>query len=62
MADQVDRIARIAFETARKRGGKLCSVDKANVLEVHLREQSVHSPYSHAFIIFLWLRFIWTEG
>lgn len=53
MADQVDRIARIAFETARKRGGKLCSVDKANVLEVHLREQSVHSPYSHAFIIFL---------
>lgn len=56
MADQVDRIARIAFETARKRGGKLCSVDKANVLEVHLREQSVHSPYSHAYgsvIIFL---------
>jgi hypothetical protein len=31
---QVDRIARVGFETARKRGGKLCSVDKANVLEV----------------------------
>lgn len=31
---QIDRIARIAFETARKRRGKLCSVDKANVLEV----------------------------
>lgn len=31
---QVDRIARVAFETARKRHGKLCSVDKANVLEV----------------------------
>lgn len=30
---EVDRIARIAFETARKRRGKLCSVDKANVLE-----------------------------
>jgi len=31
---QIDRIARVAFETARKRRGKLCSVDKANVLEV----------------------------
>ncbi|KDO41815.1 hypothetical protein CISIN_1g024132mg [Citrus sinensis] len=33
-AYEVDRIARVAFETARKRHGKLCSVDKANVLEV----------------------------
>jgi 3-isopropylmalate dehydrogenase len=33
---QIDRIARVAFETARKRHGKLCSVDKANVLEVLL--------------------------
>jgi len=31
---EVDRIGRVAFETAQKRGGKLCSVDKANVLEV----------------------------
>jgi 3-isopropylmalate dehydrogenase len=31
--DEVDRIARIGFETARARRGKLCSVDKANVLE-----------------------------
>ncbi|MEY5007094.1 MAG: hypothetical protein RL764_410 [Pseudomonadota bacterium] len=31
--DEVRRIARIGFETARARGGKLCSVDKANVLE-----------------------------
>ncbi|KAI3911007.1 hypothetical protein MKW98_015664 [Papaver atlanticum] len=30
---EIDRIARVAFETARKRRGKLCSVDKANVLE-----------------------------
>ncbi len=30
---EVERIGRIAFETARKRGGRLCSVDKANVLE-----------------------------
>jgi isocitrate/isopropylmalate dehydrogenase len=35
-AFQIDRIARVAFETARKRRGKLCSVDKANVLEVLL--------------------------
>lgn len=31
---EVERIGRVAFETARKRGSKLCSVDKANVLEV----------------------------
>jgi 3-isopropylmalate dehydrogenase len=31
---EIDRIGKVAFETARKRGGKLCSVDKANVLEV----------------------------
>lgn len=30
---EVRRIARIGFETARKRQGRLCSVDKANVLE-----------------------------
>ncbi|CAH9099145.1 unnamed protein product [Cuscuta epithymum] len=30
---EVERIARVAFETAKKRRGKLCSVDKANVLE-----------------------------
>ncbi len=31
---EIDRIARVAFELARKRNGRLCSVDKANVLEV----------------------------
>lgn len=31
---EIDRIARVAYETAQKRGGKLCSVDKANVLDV----------------------------
>ncbi len=30
---EVHRIARVAFDLAAKRGGKLCSVDKANVLE-----------------------------
>ena len=33
-ASEVDRIARVAFELARERSGKLCSVDKANVLDV----------------------------
>jgi 3-isopropylmalate dehydrogenase len=31
---EVDRIARVAFDIAMKRGRRLCSVDKANVLEV----------------------------
>ncbi len=31
--DEVRRIARVGFETARAHKGKLCSVDKANVLE-----------------------------
>lgn len=31
---EIDRIGHVAFEAARKRGKKLCSVDKANVLEV----------------------------
>jgi 3-isopropylmalate dehydrogenase len=30
---EVRRIAKVAFEAARKRGKRLCSVDKANVLE-----------------------------
>ncbi|KAK4786413.1 hypothetical protein SAY86_003102 [Trapa natans] len=33
---QIGCIACVAFETARKRRGKLCSVDKANVLEVRI--------------------------
>lgn len=31
---EIDRIGRVAFEAARKRRKQLCSVDKANVLEV----------------------------
>jgi 3-isopropylmalate dehydrogenase len=31
---EIRRIAKVGFETARKRGKKLCSVDKANVLDV----------------------------
>jgi len=32
--DQIERVARAAFEIARTRTGRLCSVDKSNVLEV----------------------------
>ena len=31
---EIERIGRLAFETARRRNKRLCSVDKANVLEV----------------------------
>ncbi|KAF5957180.1 hypothetical protein HYC85_004405 [Camellia sinensis] len=46
---EIDRIARIAFETAQKRRGKLCSVDKANVLEASMlwrkRVMAIASEY-----------------
>ncbi|MGM0532940.1 MAG: 3-isopropylmalate dehydrogenase [Campylobacterota bacterium] len=32
--DEIERIAKVAFDTAMARGKKVCSVDKANVLEV----------------------------
>lgn len=48
-AYEIDRIARVAFETARKRRGKLCSVDKANVLEASMfwrrRVMAIASEY-----------------
>lgn len=48
-AHEIDRIARVAFETARKRRGKLCSVDKANVLEASMlwrrRVEKIASEY-----------------
>jgi len=31
---EIERVARVGFELAEKRSGKVCSVDKANVLEV----------------------------
>ncbi|MEI6984821.1 MAG: 3-isopropylmalate dehydrogenase [Rhodospirillaceae bacterium] len=33
---EIRRVARVAFELARKRGKRLCSVDKANVMETGL--------------------------
>ncbi len=32
-SDEIERVARFAFDLARTRGGRLCSVDKSNVLE-----------------------------
>ncbi|MEN9219489.1 MAG: 3-isopropylmalate dehydrogenase [Thermostichales cyanobacterium GMQP_bins_62] len=45
---EVDRIAKVAFELAQQRHNKLCSVDKANVLEVsQLWRQRVTAMASH---------------
>ena len=33
---EIARIAKIGFETARRRGKRLCSVDKANVLDTSI--------------------------
>jgi 3-isopropylmalate dehydrogenase len=35
-SSEIRRIARVGFETARRRGRKLCSVDKANVLDTSI--------------------------
>jgi isocitrate/isopropylmalate dehydrogenase len=41
---EVERIARVAFEAARKRGKRLCSVEKSNVLEVRWRSGILTEP------------------
>ncbi|ROR99971.1 3-isopropylmalate dehydrogenase [Sinobacterium caligoides] len=43
---EIVRIGRQAFEAARKRGGRLCSVDKANVLEVTMLWREVMEELS----------------
>ena len=47
--DEITRIGRVAFEAARKRKRKLCSVDKANVLEVSSFWRSVISNLSQEY-------------
>ena len=40
---EIERIARVAFEAAKKRGGRLVSIDKANVLETsRLWRETMH--------------------
>ncbi len=56
---EVDRIAKVAFEIAQKRGNRLCSVDKANVLDVsqlwrdrviHLSQNYPEVELSHLYV------------
>jgi len=46
---EIRRIARVGFEAARKRSKKLCSVDKANVLETSQLWREVVSQESKSF-------------
>jgi 3-isopropylmalate dehydrogenase len=43
---EIRRIARVGFETAKKRGNKLCSVDKANVLDTSILWREVVTAMS----------------
>ena len=56
---EIERIGRVAFDAAKKRRGKLCSVDKANVLDVsqlwrdritHLSSQYPDVELSHMYV------------
>ena len=47
--EEIRRIGRLAFEAARKRSGRLCSVDKANVLEVTMLWREVMDSLSVEF-------------
>jgi len=46
---EIDRIAKVGFDLATQRGGRLCSVDKANVLDVSQlwrdRVEALHADY-----------------
>lgn len=46
---EIGRIARLAFQFAQKRDGRLCSVDKANVLEVTMLWRDVVTEVSADF-------------
>lgn len=46
---EIERIGRVGFELARMRGRKLCSVDKANVLEVSQFWRQIMNELSKAY-------------
>ena len=45
---EIERVARVAFDLARKRGGRLCSVEKSNVMESGLLWRQVVSALGKA--------------
>jgi len=46
--EEVERIAHVAFQAAQRRNGRLCSVDKANVLQTSLLwRTTVHEVHAH---------------
>lgn len=47
--NEIRRIGRVAFEAARGRSGKLCSVDKANVLEVTVLWREIMTELAAAY-------------
>ena len=56
---EVERISHVAFQTARKRSGKVCSIDKANVLSTsvlwrevveRVAKQYPHVQLSHMYV------------
>ena len=47
--DEIERIGRVAFEAARKRNKNLCSVDKANVLEVSVLWREIITELSKGY-------------
>lgn len=46
---EIERIARVAFDIAKKRNGKLCSVDKANVLDTSILWREVVTKISEEY-------------
>ena len=47
--DEIERVCRVAFDAARRRAGRVCSVDKANVLEVSELWREVASKVAHGY-------------
>ncbi|MDK2956280.1 MAG: 3-isopropylmalate dehydrogenase [Desulfovibrionales bacterium] len=56
---EIRRIAKVAFEAARKRRGRVCSVDKANVLDVSMLWREVvtetHKDYADVELSYLYV-------
>ena len=47
---EVERVAKVAFEIAQKRNNKLCSIDKANVLEsTEMWREEVHKLHNRSY-------------